>query len=208
MLATTTNPMPARPWRCRECRAQDDGPWAPDWVTGYFPARDPYDQCNGCGCLPPYGEQKIAALTQLKLELVRLRESAVVTLRVEALQRVGNPDAANDVTADLPRPSCRRDNTAGDPAGLPSSALLSLRAAAKRLGVSRTRTLVPAIDAGLVRTVGVGKRRRIPLDEFARIVREGFGEQAPRPRKHRSKRGRAEPFDAAEEAKAVLALNR
>ena len=63
-------------WRCRDCRANDEGPWAPDWVTGYFPAHDPYDRCNGCGCYPPHPEREIAALTQLKLatlESIRFR---------------------------------------------------------------------------------------------------------------------------------------
>ncbi len=99
-------------------------------------------------------------------------------------------------------PSCRRVTIPGHYAGHPS-APLSLRAVARRLGVSRTLTLVPAIDAGLVRTVGFGKRRRIPLDEFARLVRDGLGGPAPRTRKPKGKRGRAEPFDAAEEAKTV-----
>src|SRR5260370_24051534 len=51
---------------------------------------------------------------------------------------------------------------------------LSKAECAKRLGVSKSRTLQPAIKAGRVRTVRVGKRDRIPADEFERIRSEGF----------------------------------
>lgn len=55
--------------------------------------------------------------------------------------------------------------------------LLSVREAAKRLGVSASNTLRPAIRAGCVRTVTLpGTRRsvRIPSDEVERIGREGL----------------------------------
>jgi hypothetical protein len=65
-----------RSWRCRDCRADDDGPWAPDRITGYFPAHDPYDQCNGCGCYPPHPEREIAALNQLTLATLESKKRA------------------------------------------------------------------------------------------------------------------------------------
>jgi hypothetical protein len=64
---------------------------------------------------------------------------------------------------------------------LPASTprLLSLRAAAKLLGVSAGRTLAPLVRAGLVRTVQVGRRARVPMAEVERIEREGTGPAAP-----------------------------
>lgn len=60
--------------------------------------------------------------------------------------------------------------------------LLSQRAAARLLGVSVGRTLAPLVRAGLVRTVTVGNRTRIPLAEVERVAREGTGPRAaPRP---------------------------
>src|SRR6266478_1153304 len=53
-------------------------------------------------------------------------------------------------------------------------ALLSRREVARLLGISRTRTLGPAIAAGVVRTVRVGGELRVPAEEVARVAREGL----------------------------------
>jgi hypothetical protein len=52
--------------------------------------------------------------------------------------------------------------------------LLSARAAARLLGVSRGKTIAVLIDTGKVRTVVVNGRKRIPLSEIERLSREGF----------------------------------
>jgi hypothetical protein len=59
---------------------------------------------------------------------------------------------------------------------------LSLAQSAKRLGVSTSRTLMPAITAGVVVTIPWGRRRRIAIDEIERLEREGFGGKKPRKR--------------------------
>ncbi|MFT3916573.1 MAG: hypothetical protein QM704_21585 [Anaeromyxobacteraceae bacterium] len=51
--------------------------------------------------------------------------------------------------------------------------LLSLRAAAERLGVSRTRTLPLLIQDGRLRVVHVAGRPKVPLAEVERVEREG-----------------------------------
>jgi hypothetical protein len=61
----------------------------------------------------------------------------------------------------------------------PPPQLLSIRQAAKYLGVSACRTLGPLVASGAVRTVVLtpGARPKIPLEEVQRIAREGV--QAP-----------------------------
>lgn len=83
-------------------------------------------------------------------------------------------------------------------------ALLSLRKAAARLGVSRSRTLLPAIAAGLVRVVKVGKRDRVPADELERISRDGLMPAAAARRRTKAKG--PSPRDPAAEAATVLAM--
>lgn len=63
----------------------------------------------------------------------------------------------------------------------PLPELLSMRKAARLLGVSAGRTLKPLIDCGAIRTVRVGNRDRIPRSEIERIAREGATEK-PMPR--------------------------
>ena len=50
----------------------------------------------------------------------------------------------------------------------------SIRAAAKKLGI-HYHTLLRMCKQGVVRTVPVGKRMKIPKEEFERILREGVG---------------------------------
>jgi hypothetical protein len=59
---------------------------------------------------------------------------------------------------------------------------LSLAQSAKRLGVSTSRTLMPAVAAGVVATIRWGRRRRIAIDEIERLERDGFGGKKPRKR--------------------------
>jgi len=46
--------------------------------------------------------------------------------------------------------------------------------AARRLQVSKTRTLLPAVCCGAVRTVLVGGKRKVPEDELRRVAVEGL----------------------------------
>src|SRR4051794_1915426 len=57
--------------------------------------------------------------------------------------------------------------------------------AAKRLHVSFSRTLAPAIAAKQIATVPWGKEERITPGEIARVLREGFGGKKRRSRKVR-----------------------
>jgi excisionase family DNA binding protein len=52
--------------------------------------------------------------------------------------------------------------------------LLSLRATARLLGLSRTSTLGELIARKAIRTVKVGERVRVPRSEIERIEREGL----------------------------------
>jgi hypothetical protein len=56
----------------------------------------------------------------------------------------------------------------------PAAQLLSKGQAAHLLGVSKTRTLGPLINAGLIRTVPKGSRRSVPREEVDRLLREGL----------------------------------
>src|SRR5437868_8578356 len=56
-----------------------------------------------------------------------------------------------------------------------ANAPFTIAQAARRLGVSRSRTLLPAIAADLVATIAWGRRRRITLEEVERLDRQGFG---------------------------------
>lgn len=58
---------------------------------------------------------------------------------------------------------------------LAEKAPLTITQAARRLGVSKSRTLLPAIAAGLVATVRWGRRRRVTMEEIERLERQGFG---------------------------------
>ena len=62
----------------------------------------------------------------------------------------------------------------------PPPQLLSKRAAARLLGVSRGRTLDVLIKEGRVRTVQVNGRLRIPMAEITRIQDEGTDLAAPK----------------------------
>src|SRR6266545_8300192 len=53
--------------------------------------------------------------------------------------------------------------------------LLSMREAARRLGVSRTRTLPDLIRDRRIRTVTVNGRPKVPMEEVERVEREGTG---------------------------------
>lgn len=60
--------------------------------------------------------------------------------------------------------------------------LLSLRAAAKQLGVDRTKVIAKLVREGRVRVVLVNNRPRIPASELVRIAQEGFSSATLRPR--------------------------
>jgi excisionase family DNA binding protein len=58
---------------------------------------------------------------------------------------------------------------------------LSRRQAARRLGVSRGRTLDLLIQEGVIRTVRIGSRIKIPLAEIERLLQEGAPNSTPPP---------------------------
>lgn len=82
--------------------------------------------------------------------------------------------------------------------------LLSIRQAARALGVSAGRTLAPLVASGAVRTVRIGNGRpRIPRAEIERIAREGI-EPAPFGKRRAPKR--APPLAHPTQAEANAAL--
>ncbi len=52
--------------------------------------------------------------------------------------------------------------------------LLSLRMAARELGISRSKSLPRYIRAGLIKTTSIGGRVRISRDEIDRVLRDGL----------------------------------
>src|SRR4051812_17622002 len=61
------------------------------------------------------------------------------------------------------------------------SKLLSLRQAARLLGIDRNITLHELISSGQLKTVSANGKVRIPADEVERLCREGFDStRAPR----------------------------
>jgi excisionase family DNA binding protein len=68
-----------------------------------------------------------------------------------------------------------------------SKRLLSKREAAKYLGVSRGRTLDVLIAAGRLRTVRIGGRLKIPLEEVERLATSGAHVEATRLRAESAK---------------------
>jgi hypothetical protein len=73
----------------------------------------------------------------------------------------------------------------------PMGRLLSLREAARVLGVSRNRTLPVLIREGRVRVVTVNGKPKIPADEVERISREGTGAFTPSRAKRPAARSQA-----------------
>ncbi len=86
---------------------------------------------------------------------------------------------------------------------------VSLREAARRLHISKSRSLTPAIAAGTVRTVRVGGRTKVPADELQRLAREGLEPVAPKRRQRRKKGEQGAPVtesDVEAQVAAVLAI--
>jgi excisionase family DNA binding protein len=65
----------------------------------------------------------------------------------------------------------------------PDARLLSAREVARRLGVSRGKTIGVLIDTGKIRTVVVNGRVKIPASEVERLTREGFDVTRSAPRR-------------------------
>jgi|SRR5712664_292710 len=79
--------------------------------------------------------------------------------------------------------------------------LLSLRGAARRLGVSRGRTLPDLIAERKVKTVTVAGRVKVPMSEIERIEREGASQVATSRRKRAYASASDAPLVADEVAK-------
>lgn len=66
--------------------------------------------------------------------------------------------------------------------------LLSKRDAARRLAISRGRTLDSMIASGQIRAVRMGGRLRIPVVEIERLQHQGSGNRAPARRRDQNER--------------------
>lgn len=75
-----------------------------------------------------------------------------------------------------------------------SKRLLSKREAARYLGISRGRTLDALIAAGRLRTVRIGGRLKVPLDEVERLSR--LGEHTAPNRLRAESRNRCDDFSS------------
>lgn len=76
--------------------------------------------------------------------------------------------------------------------------LLSMREAARRLGIDRSSTLPELIRTGRIAVVLKGTRPAIPVSEVERIAQEGFGDARVKvtARHPRRPKGSGKPGDA------------
>ena len=93
------------------------------------------------------------------------------------------------------------------PAG-PDTAPISPGETARALHLDRSGKLARAVEAGLVRTVAVGRARRVPGEELQRLLREGLPDlpddrQPPAPKAKRRAR-KARPVAAGSISKIPL----
>jgi len=125
----------------------------------------------------------------------RMRHLA--TLGAEALAEAPLQETIAAVAEQVDRLVRKRQPELGAP--------VSLLEAARRLGISKSRTLAPAIKRDAVRTVLVGGKRKIPLDELRRLAVEGL--VGPRRRAVTRPKGTPrEPRDLDAEVAQVRAL--
>jgi hypothetical protein len=168
----------------------------PDHTSGYCEATDPDVACHFCGDPPPRHERELAMQRRLVAAVTALAEAAGRAGTV-ASHAVANA-AANDDAQEGRAATAASESFPIKP--------LSVSAAAKLLCVSKSRTLLPAIAAGIVRTVGHGKRRRVPPDELRRLAAEGINP----PRKASTNRVTARkpgpPVDLSAELARVAAM--
>jgi len=64
-------------------------------------------------------------------------------------------------------------DTESAPSPLGSALLFTVEAAARALGISRTH-VYNALQRGSLRSVAIGRSRRIPREEIERVAREGL----------------------------------
>lgn len=81
--------------------------------------------------------------------------------------------------------------------------ILSLRQAAARLGVDRATTLHDLIRLGVIRTVDVNGKTKIPVAEVERLAREGFRTDgvAPKSKPKARKPAASEPWSKTDALK-------
>ncbi|ABC81608.1 hypothetical protein Adeh_1836 [Anaeromyxobacter dehalogenans 2CP-C] len=94
-------------------------------------------------------------------------------------------------------PTSAKRSTALTPKYDPLPLALSKRAAAKKLGIDRGRTLSLLIRTGRLRTVPWGNAVRIPLAEVERLAAEGFDAKGAAPRAAQAPRARRGTVDPA-----------
>jgi hypothetical protein len=82
---------------------------------------------------------------------------------------------------------------------------VSLAEAARRLGISKSRTFLPAVRRGVVHAVKIGGRLKVPLDELERLAIEGMAlpRRRAQPPAHAA---RGTPRDLGTELAEVRAL--
>ena len=95
-----------------------------------------------------------------------------------------SPSIERDLEATIFAMAARVERLASQ---FPSQRLVSKRRAAVVLGVSRGRTLDRLIEEGIIRTVRIGNRDKVPMSEIERLVLEG-APNVPPPRSAASKR--------------------
>jgi len=169
-----------RSWTCWACYYDDFGEEVSPYSVGYFDPRSLDERCSCCGAGPTLQDQ-------FKLHLLARRDAIEELLRdpgdtpegmltlatFDGMKVSGEPsrDAVPPVKSKQQRKS--------------ASHLLSMREAARRLGVDRNTTLREMIDAGHIRAVPFQGGLRIPASEIERVCTEGLT-PARRPQRQRT----------------------
>jgi excisionase family DNA binding protein len=167
-----------RSWICWACYFDDFGEEVWPYYVGYFDPRSLDERCSRCGAGPSRHDQQKLRLLEMRdavNELLRGPEDApegMLTLATfDGMNAAGEPSCG----AAPPANSKRQRKT--------TSHLLSMREAARRLGIDRNTTLREMIDAGHIRAVPFRGGARIPASEIDRVCTEGL--TPPRRKQHK-----------------------
>ena len=174
-------------WMCIRCAARDRDVTVGDLLRAWETCEpdDPDVRCSLCDLPPPEP-------TRLRLVMERLALLASAPVSVQ-------PTAPVQPAAPAPTATPKRRRNSG-------AALLSKRAAARRIGIARA-TLAQLEDAQLIVSVPKGRRRGYRAADVERLVEQGFTlpEAPPKPPPPKRKRRRSSNGTAAADVAAKLA---
>jgi hypothetical protein len=171
------------PWMCWACYLEDFGEEVWPLGVGYFHPRSAKLRCARCGDVPTTREQLKAALADVR--------SVAEDIAHDAQSGAAHPAISLAVTISVSTPEALGDgdstaspHSKSKPRRKTNSQLLSLREAARLLGVDRGKTLPDMISAGAIRAVPFRGGRKVPVSEIERVCAEGLRPlQSKQPRK-------------------------